>query len=75
MSEDINKLKELEDSELVAAPTVEDPETLVENVLKERNNDDEELTDLEDNSVVDCDTSPPTATQCLQCLRDNRKRC
>ena len=30
--------------------------------------------DLEDNSVVDCDRPPPTVTQCLQHLRDIRKR-
>ena len=54
-SEDIDKLNELENSELVAAPPVDYPETLVENVLKEWNDNDEELTDLEENSVVDCD--------------------
>ena len=52
MSEDIDKLHELEDSELVAAPPVENPETLVENVLKERNDNDEEFTDLEKNSLT-----------------------
>ena len=34
----------------------------------------EELTDLEDNSVIDCDRPPPTATQFLPYLRDIRKR-
>ena len=37
VSEDIHKLNKLEDSELVTAPSVENPETLVENVLKQRN--------------------------------------
>ena len=65
-SEDIDKLNEPEDSQLVAAPPIENLETLVENVLKERNDNGEELTDLEGNSVFDCDRPPPT--QCLQYL-------